>query len=1181
MENYTFFKFIKIKKKEIKKKIKYLKTQYGGAYNTINLNHIQLKLLKLQNQLNSIKSKSPNTLINPYDKLKIQIDEINNSIKQLQKVNTLSTENTDILNKITELQIILDSTPNDYNKIQANTKVAYVGELINPEQITIIFEKYVNDSNMMINDIKKNLKEKSNKEINKTIKQIQTKIDDYNKNLKNFTELEIELNENIKKMEQIFNIEIDENTQCENSESNDIIINVDKISNEQTKELELELNIDEDTDPSELIGTNFLKVKNKYYKKFSEKSIDKNIRNLYDEWFEIVKNYKNKLEHIIKNKKNILIGGTKQEDISDGSGISSSSDSATDDGDIADSDTDDGDDDSDNEREKGEENIFKLINKLNEYEILVRKIKNYNIKIIKLVKLYNIRYSQFFNFQKYIVNYISLRIADGGYSYYQYMSKSTISFFNSLLTDLNNILKKFNNYSSLSDDDLQFLNQEHIKWFYAKHYFMITILQNFFSKLYNFWEEKEKDNKELWGLDKKIRTDDENSNSKYFFLFNIFQEILMEYYMKLPPIGNYIRINNIRDEQDMILTFEKKNNHNLNENSLLNCSLKKNTNQAKDISQIKFEKIFDPIKFKENDAIPYYMGLSNSLNKGKSILILSYGYSGVGKLHTLFGSPKKEDTSGPTPGMLQSTLKNLGSDIKIKVKMFELYGLGVPYKFYWTNPSKICHFIYSYEFNSDNNISYTKINKNDFTNYLDIQNDSNYQELDKTNINNFTNFIKKINAIRKNEGRIKSTLNNSESSRSIMIYDFKIEFKNTEKTIKKFTNFVLIDLPDKEDIYQTYCENNDENFKLKDKFTKFKKIKIDITEKIIKNIEESYEETEYNINLIKSMMYSNPLWLSMIPEIAEQFDSEQFDSSNFDIKQLFNQDPIKKLSIYNVILNKITNILEFKKLEEPMKHRSKYLLKDIDIESLSSQKIMLRLRGLYERALFNIVNLIENGDLEKLGEKLNDMLESPNSREKRYGFAGLEAIYINENILGLLQILSNKVSKIKSKEPINIVCQQKEYYKKKFTGETNYKLHEDLSNNYQQNINDNEFFSQIEYLKYFERKTFKQTIENNSFKLDNVYNNKFRGVTHKKELLIKKYDYNKIFNIEDPPIKKILESYIDSIDNFYLFFVVTNNNKKDSDGKSINTCDKQIQLIWDTRHFMNVIAEDNPTIMTC
>ena len=1167
MENYTFFKFIKIKEKQIKEKIKYLETQYGGD-DIFNLNYIQLKLLKLQNQLKSIKNKSPDTLINPYSKLKIQIDEINNSIKQLQKVNTLPTDNTEILNKITELQIVLDSTPNDYNKIQANTKVAYVGEAINSEQITMIFDKYANDSNIMIDDIKKNLKEKSNKEINKTIKQIQNKIDEYTINLSKFTQLEQELNENIKKMEQIFTFEIDENTECENPKDNDIIINVDKISKEKTQELEL--NIDVDTEPSKLIGTDFLKVNNKYYKKFSEKSIDKNIINLHNEWFEIIKNYKNKLENKIKDKKNILTGGAKKD--------SSKSDS----------DSDDDDDDSDGDKEEEREskkNIFDLINKLNEYEVLVRKIKNHNIKIIKLVKLYNIRYSQFFNFQKYIVNYVSLRIAEGGYSYYQYMSKGSISFFDSLLTDLNNILKKFNNYSSLNNDDLQFLNQEHIKWFYAKHYFMITILQNFFSKLYIFWSQKQEVNKELWGLDKQIRTD--KHNTKYFFLFNIFQEILMEYYMRLPSIANYIRINKIKEDENMVVTFEKENKHNLKQESLLKCSLQEKgnttqakTTQAKDISQIKFAEIFDPENFKENDSIPYYMGLSDSLNKGKSILILTYGYSGVGKSYTLFGSSKKEETDGATPGMLQSTLKSLGSGIIIKVKMFELYGLGVPYKFYWENPANFCHFIYAYKFDTENNITYTKIDKYGFTNYLKIDDDTDYQEIDKTNIDNFTNFIKKIDDIRKKEGRIKSTLNNPESSRSIMIYDFKIELKNTEKTKKKFTNFVVMDLPGKEDIYQTYCENNDNNFELKDKFKKFKKVEINVTNSSISTTEIS---KEYDNSLIKSMMYSNPLWLSMIPEIAEQFDSEQFDLANFNIKQLFNQDPIKPLTVYNIIINTKTNIGEFTQLPNPKKHKAITFFDKSNITSPYEQQIILRLRGLYERALFNMVNIIENGDLEKLGDKLNDMLNSSKAREKRYGFAGLEAIYINENILGLLQILANKVRSIKGKDSIKVVCQQEEYYKKIFTGDANYKLNDSLAQKTgQKNINENEFFSQIEYLSNFERTNVKRTIRENTFSMDNVYNNKFRNPIEKNiEEIIKNYNYNKIFNIDNPPIKRILESYIDSIDNFYLFFVVTNNNKEDSTGKSINTCDKQMQLIWDTRHFMNVIAEDNPASIIC
>jgi hypothetical protein len=335
-------------------------------------------------------------------------------------------------------------------------------------------------------------------------------------------------------------------------------------------------------------------------------------------------------------------------------------------------------------------------------------------------------------------------------------------------------------------------------------------------------------------------------------------------------------------------------------------------------------------------------------------------------------------------------------------------------------------------------------------------------------------------------------------------------------------------------------------------------------------------------------MYSNPLWLSMIPEIAEQFDlehfdSEQFDLSNFNIKQLFNQDPIKPLTVYNIIINTKTEIGEFTQLPNPKKHKAKTFFNESNITSPNKQQIILRLRGLYERALFNMVNIIENGDLEKLGDKLNDMLNSSKAREKKYGFAGLEAIYINENILGLLQILANKVRSIKGKDSINVVCQQEEYYKKIFTGEANYKLNDSLAQKTgQKNINENEFFSQIEYLNNFERTNVKRTIRENTFSMDNVYNNKFRNPIEKNiEEIIKNYNYNKIFNIDNPPIKRILESYIDSIDNFYLFFVVTNNNKEDSTGKSINTCDKQMQLIWDTRHFMNVIAEDNPASIIC
>ena len=77
--------------------------------------------------------------------------------------------------------------------------------------------------------------------------------------------------------------------------------------------------------------------------------------------------------------------------------------------------------------------------------------------------------------------------------------------------------------------------------------------------------------------------------------------------------------------------------------------------------------------------------------------------------------------------------------------------------------------------------------------------------------------------------------------------------------------------------------------------------------------------------------------------------------------------------------------------------------------------------------------------------------------------------------------------------------------------------------------------------------------------------------------------YNSIFNIRNPPIKSILSNYLNdpSFSNFYLFFVVSNNFKKDEKLGNIDTCDKQLQLLYDTRVFMDIIANDNANGITC
>ena len=263
--------------------------------------------------------------------------------------------------------------------------------------------------------------------------------------------------------------------------------------------------------------------------------------------------------------------------------------------------------------------------------------------------------------------------------------------------------------------------------------------------------------------------------------------------------------------------------------------------------------------------------------------------------------------------------------------------------------------------------------------------------------------------------------------------------------------------------------------------------------------------------------------------------------------------------------------------------------KDLNSRTITTdQLIYLRLLGLSERALHNIVGLIKN-NLEELGAKLNNMLKYDDKKKKRYGYAGLEGIYINENILGLLQVLANKVQFSRNLENINIVCEQTENYKNKNKIDSILPLW-GLDIDEVKLLKDDEFFSFIHYLNVYQKKVIPYPAsrkEDYVIDTSNSFNNKFRDEAFKDNVNkeeLSNYDYNKIFNINDPPIKKILEPYLGSIDNYFLFFVVSNNYKENPSNKGtydIQTCDKQMQLLYDTRHFMKIIAGKTDINLQC
>jgi hypothetical protein len=100
-------------------------------------------------------------------------------------------------------------------------------------------------------------------------------------------------------------------------------------------------------------------------------------------------------------------------------------------------------------------------------------------------------------------------------------------------------------------------------------------------------------------------------------------------------------------------------------------------------SGIKFERIYNSLDYPDADVISNYMSLAPNLKSFRGTIIMTYGYSGTGKSATLFGvQPKAENKYSSKNGILQTTLDQLVNE-EIYLRVYELYGLGCQYDFYW------------------------------------------------------------------------------------------------------------------------------------------------------------------------------------------------------------------------------------------------------------------------------------------------------------------------------------------------------------------------------------------------------------------------------------------------------------------------------------------------------------------
>lgn len=311
-------------------------------------------------------------------------------------------------------------------------------------------------------------------------------------------------------------------------------------------------------------------------------------------------------------------------------------------------------------------------------------------------------------------------------------------------------------------------------------------------------------------------------------------------------------------------------------------------------SGIKFKRIYNTQVYPDSDVISNYMSIAPNILNGKGTVIMTYGYSGTGKSASLFGRPAEPSRGimSPSNGILQATLSQFPS-VEIYFRVYEIYGLGVPYNYYWnpetedlpdcyprfsqavihhvvdaSNPDALNtvdqlvftnrHDMLSYVMDfanpapTDANPSNFIVQdadtanmggKRGFTHYFDDATKrlkgSTFVKIDKGHYDNFNVFVDEIDKARRKgvtirnllshvAKQIKGTINNRESSRSILVYDFEI--RDLLVPDSPFVPFVIYDLPGKEDIYRTYITTNETTKTLpEDKANAFRDIKDDVS----------------------------------------------------------------------------------------------------------------------------------------------------------------------------------------------------------------------------------------------------------------------------------------------------------------------------------------------------------------
>jgi hypothetical protein len=221
---------------------------------------------------------------------------------------------------------------------------------------------------------------------------------------------------------------------------------------------------------------------------------------------------------------------------------------------------------------------------------------------------------------------------------------------------------------------------------------------------------------------------------------------------------------------------------------------------------------------------------------------------------------------------------------------------------------------------------------------------------------------------------------------------------------------------------------------------------------------------------------------------------------------------------------------------------------------------------------------------------------SPGCKTQKYDAISFEGFYINENIMGLINTLHKRLYRL-CRNKTNPIKSMNNYFShemitinnKLTNGHSIFDIPHDRGNETRsQTYFVRDFLRTQQHIHNNQRYDFfqphRQSSSSNGSKEHIILENMFADLeTYEsvswygktlQDWFEKSYDFNKVY-ADQPPIETFMAAYFgkdtnnkDIIDNFYLFYVVSNDDK--------SKCSNQIKLISDSEIFIRTIREYIP-----